>query len=539
LSNYNVTYNTALFSITPISLTAAITAADKAYDGTRAATITACTLATPVIGDDITCTVGSALFSQATVGAGLTVTGTGITLAGTAVGNYTLPVTTTTTTADINKAPPTITLTSTPTISMPGDVVTFTATLLPDATGTVDFTDNGNPIPGCTGVLISNIPPPPTAICAVSDLTAGSHIIRANYSGDDNHGAAYAIRLHDVGVNTNAPTLILSTLSDGAITANPVVNVSGVALASVGDCTVTINGIPVTVNSAGAFSYPVTLGYGANILDVVATDSAGRTISVDRTITLNPSNVGLVINYPSDNSVTSDQNLILTGNVADGSIVTYTLNGGNPQQFDINGTYITLSTLPDSHGINTIEVTAVTPAGDIDTRKVTIIYDPAHYLFSLAITDPAADIRTNQPGYLLKGSVDNNLTPVTVQVTMDGQNYTPPVTSGTFEQQLSFDTEKVHTITVTATDENNNTVSARRNINYVIWGGQGGNGDVTIIDALNAYLIYNGKKTATAADYLHYDVAPLGPDHKPLGDGKIDIADVIMILRKIVGAENW
>ena len=42
-------------------------------------------------------------------------------------------------------------------------------------------------------------------------------------------------------------------------------------------------------------------------------------------------------------------------------------------------------------------------------------------------------------------------------------------------------------------------------------------------------------KTATALDVAHADIAPLGADGKPLGDGKLDIYDVIGILRMSIG----
>ena len=41
--------------------------------------------------------------------------------------------------------------------------------------------------------------------------------------------------------------------------------------------------------------------------------------------------------------------------------------------------------------------------------------------------------------------------------------------------------------------------------------------------------------TCTAADIARADIAPLGPDGKPLGDGKLDLYDVIGILRMSIG----
>ena len=66
-----------------------MTAANKVYDGTTSATLTSCTLTGVVGGDVVSCT-GTAAFATASVGAGKTVTVSGLTLAGAAAGNYTL-----------------------------------------------------------------------------------------------------------------------------------------------------------------------------------------------------------------------------------------------------------------------------------------------------------------------------------------------------------------------------------------------------------------------------------------------------------------
>jgi uncharacterized repeat protein (TIGR02543 family) len=56
-----------------------------------------------------------------------------------------------------------------------------------------------------------------------------------------------------------------------------------------------------------------------------------------------------------------------------------------------------------------------------------------------------------------------------------------------------------------------------------------------LTDALRALRMAVGLVTPTASDLIHGDVAPLGVNSKPKGDGVIDILDVIGILRMIVG----
>ena len=91
-------------------VTASITAANKTYDGTATAIITACTLTGVAAGDTVTCSAGAASFSDANAGSGKTVTATGITLAGANANKYTLTSTSATTTANIAKASATVTL---------------------------------------------------------------------------------------------------------------------------------------------------------------------------------------------------------------------------------------------------------------------------------------------------------------------------------------------------------------------------------------------------------------------------------------------
>jgi hypothetical protein len=67
-----------------------VTAANKVYDATTAATITGRTLSGVIAGDSVTYSGGSATFADKNVGTGKTVTTTGLGLAGTDAGNYTV-----------------------------------------------------------------------------------------------------------------------------------------------------------------------------------------------------------------------------------------------------------------------------------------------------------------------------------------------------------------------------------------------------------------------------------------------------------------
>src|SRR5204862_5686487 len=84
------------------TLTPAITAANKTYDGTAAAAIN-CTL-TGIIGSDVVTCSGTGSFASAGVGTAKTVTSSDLALSGAAAGNYALSSTSATTTANITAA---------------------------------------------------------------------------------------------------------------------------------------------------------------------------------------------------------------------------------------------------------------------------------------------------------------------------------------------------------------------------------------------------------------------------------------------------
>uniref|UniRef100_Q01ZI3 Uncharacterized protein n=1 Tax=Solibacter usitatus (strain Ellin6076) TaxID=234267 RepID=Q01ZI3_SOLUE len=107
-NNYAVTFATiATGVITPRSLIASITANNKQYDGTIAATIATRTLTGAVPLDTVSLTSGLATFADKNVGAPKTVTAVGLSLSGTDSINYTVN-STATTTANITPTPLTI-----------------------------------------------------------------------------------------------------------------------------------------------------------------------------------------------------------------------------------------------------------------------------------------------------------------------------------------------------------------------------------------------------------------------------------------------
>jgi hypothetical protein len=61
----------------------------------------------------------------------------------------------------------------------------------------------------------------------------------------------------------------------------------------------------------------------------------------------------------------------------------------------------------------------------------------------------------------------------------------------------------------------------------------------TINDALKVLQAVVGITPLSAAEQIRYDVAPLGSSGKPEGNGVLDAADVILILRRSIGIGSW
>jgi len=263
-------------------------------------------------------------------------------------------------------------------------------------------------------------------------------------------------------LDTQAPQLAVSTLANGSYTNNATLNISGTALDNVGLQELKVNGVDVAVNADGSYSHAVVLQTGANTVTVVAVDKAGNQTANSRVLNLDQSLPVITIAAPADNGKTGNPIIEVRGSVDNDAVVELKVKE-TVYPAIMDGLSFTAS-INAEYGYNTIDITAVDLAGNRSTVKRTVIYDDKQP--SLAVTDPGQDIRTNQGSIAIKGTAGDELTAVTITVTMDGQSFTPALANGSFEQTVSFGTEKSYAVTVTATDEVGMTTSTQRNIIY-------------------------------------------------------------------------
>lgn len=145
----------------------------------------------------------------------------------------------------------------------------------------------------------------------VPTLSDGSHTIKIDATDyDGNAGVQKTVTFK---VDTTPPALNITSPTEGLITNNANITVKGTTNdITSSPVTVKVNGTAVSVSSTGEISYPMKLATeGKNVLEITATDSAGQTSKVTRTVYL-------------DTKAPVIQEVILTPNAVDGG-ATFTI----------------------------------------------------------------------------------------------------------------------------------------------------------------------------------------------------------------------
>jgi hypothetical protein len=405
---------------------------------------------------------------------------------------------------------------------------TIDATFAPDVVSGVCGTSSGSAFKTT----------PTTNLCSIGTATAVSGTGPWSWScGGINGGSA--VPCNGV-VDTTGPALTISTLANGTITNNAILNVSGTVSDASGVAGLTINGANVTV-TGNNFSYPVILLDGANSVTSIATNTFGNSTTDNRTITLDTAAPVLTVTTPADNSKTAQPVALITGTVDKTSTTTIALNSGTPLSASMVGNAYS-ATVNLAAGLNNIAITATDLAGNTTNAARTLTYDNTNP--SLAITNPGQDITTAQSSLIITGTVSDTITSVVVTISLNGQTLSPTVTNGTFSQLLTFPGEGTWPVVVTATDEAGNRAIATRNIIYAppvlftlpdgILDSANTTGTPRMNDALIALSFAMGEAVPTPEQLRRGDASPM-INGVPHPDGKIDLGDVLVILRRIVG----
>jgi type II secretory pathway pseudopilin PulG len=294
-------------TVTPETLSAAVTASNKTYDGTPTATVSSCTLSPAPAG--ISCAATAASFAQSNVGNSLVVTATGLTLSGALAVDYTLSNTTANTTANITTAPLTITASS-PALTYGSSVPAITpiysgfvngqtsSILTHQPTCSTTYTTSSaygtTPTTSCSGAADSNY----TITYVAGSVTITQAVITVTATNTTNtYGTAPGTPIASFSgfVNGQSPSILTTqptcsttiTGTTGAGAYSGTSNCSGAVAANYSFNYVagnaTVNKAPLTITASST-----TLTYGANTPTITASYSGFTSGDTSANLTTQP-----------------------------------------------------------------------------------------------------------------------------------------------------------------------------------------------------------------------------------------------------------
>lgn len=147
-------------------------------------------------------------------------------------------------------------------------------------------------------------------------LTDGEHTVTIDVKDHDGNSATQKSTTYRV--DTVPPTLNITSPAEGLVTATAALTVAGTtndATSSPVTITIKLNGTDqgaVTVGTNGSFSKGVTLKEGSNTIVVTATDAAGQTASVTRTVKLDTSTPSITAATITPNPVDAGKTMVIS-----------------------------------------------------------------------------------------------------------------------------------------------------------------------------------------------------------------------------------
>jgi hypothetical protein len=263
-----------------------------------------------------------------------------------------------------------------------------------------------------------------------------------------------------VTLDTAAPLLVVSALSDGSYASSQIQNITG-NVSDAGAVTVLINNVQAALVN-GTFSVPLTLVNGSNVITVTAGDAAGNVSRDSRVIYYDVTSPVIDVASPMDNSFTNNINLQISGTV-DETPKTITV-AGVPAVVD-SATNKWTANIDLAAGLNTIEIVATDLAGNTSSLKRSVVLDTFKPV--LAISSPVQDIALNRSSVAIVGTVNDNST-IALTYSLNGTITPVPVDAGNFAFNVTFANEGVYPVIITATDLAGNSTTAIRSVIYDI-----------------------------------------------------------------------
>lgn len=147
-------------------------------------------------------------------------------------------------------------------------------------------------------------------------LTDGEHTVTIDVKDHDGNSAMQKSTTYRI--DTVPPTLNITSPAEGLVTAAAALTVAGTtndATSSPVTITIKLNGTDqgaVTVGTNGSFSKSVTLKEGSNTIVITATDAAGQTASVTRTVKLDTSTPSITAATITPNPVDAGKTMVIS-----------------------------------------------------------------------------------------------------------------------------------------------------------------------------------------------------------------------------------
>ena len=217
------------------------------------------------------------------------------------------------------------------------------------------------PAPGPILIPVSNPAPGQTegSSAALDPTTTPARVT----AGVSSSRSAVAARSAFAGV-----LLELWSPLDGVETKTGVVRVLGKTQI---DAMVAVNGIPIDVAPDGTFQRDLLLREGANLVEVVATDLLGQSVSTSAAVFSTSSTAGLPLSlfYPPDGLEVREPRVTVIGGTRQDAVV-----GVNGVPVELNALGIFSTDIPLEEGANFIEVVTTDIQQRINFQTVAVFY---------------------------------------------------------------------------------------------------------------------------------------------------------------------
>lgn len=388
--------------------------------------------------------------------------------------------------------------------------------------------------------------------------TSDSYRLFASSDATDTNLRPKLVVTYNLPSDTTAPTVAVSAPANGS-TVSGTVTVSATASDNVGVTKVEllVNGTVASTVTTAPYSYSwntTTSANGTYTLTAKAYDAAGnvgQSSSVSVTVNNQAADTTaptVAITAPANNATikgTITASATATDNVKVTKVEFYLNNVLKRTDTSAPFTY-SFNTTTVSDGAYTLTAKAYDAAGNIGNSaavSVTVANDA---------TAPTVSVSAPANGATVNGVVSVNATATDNLAVTKVEFYVNNVlasTDTTSPYSYSWDTATVangsYTLTAKAYDAAGNSkvstaVTVTVNNIVIVKGDVDGDGEITANDALIVLKAVSDPTLLTTTVQTMGDVAPLDPvTSKPVGNDKVDINDVLVLLRRVVGQITW